>query len=136
MNRVWSSRCRLRGIAAACLFLATTAHAACTSPTAAEGSLDYNASSHYFQYCDNTSTWQPLVSGGGGGFADHIISGTTNIYVNSASSYISFTTNGSVANYFDSQGRLITTGISVTSPAPNVSAEFFSTTPNDDPRLA
>jgi hypothetical protein len=68
MSRVWTQRCRLWGIAAALFLTATTAHAACSSPTAAEGSLDYNASSHYFQYCDNTSTWQPLVSGGGGGF--------------------------------------------------------------------
>ena len=45
---------------------------------------------------------------------DRITSGTSNVTVNSATSTISFTTNGSVANYIDSSGRLVTTGISTT----------------------
>jgi hypothetical protein len=66
------------------------------------------------------------VAGGGGGFADHIISGSTNVYVNSATSTISFTTNGSVANYFDASGRLITTGISVTTNQMSATTGYFS----------
>jgi hypothetical protein len=118
---------RLWGIAAAWFLLVSTAHANCSSPSAAEGSLDYNTSTHVFQYCDNTSTWLPLVSGGGGGYADHVISGTTNVYVNSATSTISFTTNGSVANYFNSSGVLVTTGISVTTNQFSATTALFST---------
>ena len=96
MSRVWSSRWRPWGLAAAFLLAASTAHAACSSPTANEGSLNYNYTSHVFQYCDDTSTWQSLVAGGGGGYADHIISGTTAVWANSATSTISFTTNGNL----------------------------------------
>src|ERR1700733_450695 len=131
MSRAWSQRLRPRlhawGLAAACTIAATTAHANCTSPAAAEGSLNYDTSSHTFQYCDNTSTWQSLASGAGGGATtDHIISGTTNVYVNSNTATISFTTNGSVANYFNSSGVLVTTGISVTTNQLSATTGYFT----------
>src|ERR1700709_2099028 len=126
MSLVWSSRCRLWGMAAACTLLAATAHANCSSPSAAEGSLNYDTTAHAFAYCDNTNTWQPLGASGSGGFADHIISGTTNVYVNSNTSTISFTTNGSVANYFNSSGVLVTTGISVTTNQMSATTGYFS----------
>lgn len=48
-----------------------------------------------------------------GGYADHIISGTTSLYANSTNT-ISVTTNGTVTGYWDTAGRFITPGISVT----------------------
>ena len=57
---------------------------------------------------------------------DRITSGTTNVTVNSATSTISFTTNGSVANYIDSSGRLVTTGISVTTNQLSATTGYFS----------
>ena len=44
---------------------------------------------------------------------DNITSGTSKVTVNSATSTISFTTNGTVSNYINSSGLLITTGIGV-----------------------
>ncbi|ADP70675.1 hypothetical protein Rvan_1418 [Rhodomicrobium vannielii ATCC 17100] len=57
---------------------------------------------------------------------DRITSGTTAVTVNSATSTISFTTNGSVANYVDSSGRLVTTGISVTTNQLSATTAYFS----------
>lgn len=127
MSRVWSRCLCLVGLAAALTGWASGAAADCTSPAGPEGSLNYNATSHEFEFCDETDTWQSLGGGGaGGGFEDHIISGTTNVYVNSATSTISFTTNGSVANYFDASGRLVTTGISVTTNQLSATTGYFS----------
>jgi len=97
----------------AAMICSAAAYADCTSPAGPEGSLDYNTSTHAFQYCDNTNAWQQIASGAGaGGFADHIISGTTNVYVNSTTATVSFTTSGVVANYLDGSGRFVMTGIS------------------------
>lgn len=66
------------------------------------------------------------VSITGGAQADRITSGTTAVTVNSATATISFTTNGSVANYVDSSGRLVTTGISVTTDQLSATTGYFS----------
>ena len=66
------------------------------------------------------------LTGIGGGSGDNITSGTTNVTVNSATSTISFTTNGSVANYINSSGRLVTTGISVTTNQLSATTGYFS----------
>lgn len=66
------------------------------------------------------------VSITGGAQADKITSGTTAVTVNSATSTISFTTNGSVANYVDSSGLLVTTGISVTTNQLSATTGYFS----------
>jgi hypothetical protein len=106
--------------------LSSSALANCSNPTAAEGSLNYDYTNHVYTYCNNTSTWIAIAASGGNGYADHIISGTTNVYANSATSTISFTTNGSVANYFDASGRLITTGISVTTNQMSATTGYFA----------
>jgi hypothetical protein len=126
MRRTWSRWLRPLGLAAA--FVASaTAYADCSSPAGPEGSLDYNTSTHAFQYCDNTNTWQPIATGaGGGGFFDHIISGTTNVYVNSTTLTVSFTTNDVVANYLDNQGRFVMTGISMTTNQLSATTGYFS----------
>ena len=124
MSRVWSRRLCQWGLVAASLLGASTAVADCTSPAAVEGALDYNTSSQLYQFCNGT-TWVTWASGSGG-YADHIISGTTAVWVNSATATISFTTNGSVANYFDNQGRLVTTGISVTTNQMSATTGYFS----------
>jgi hypothetical protein len=84
-----------------------------------------HTSSQVYQFCNGTS-WVPWLGAGGAGYPDHIISGTTNVYVNSETSTISFTTNGSVANYFDSSGRLVTTGIGVTTNQMSATTGYFS----------
>ena len=126
MNRVWSSRCRLWGFAAACFLLASTVHANCTSPAAAEGSLITTPPATSSNIATTPAPGNRWSSGGGGGYADHIISGTTNVYVNSATSTISFTTNGVVANYFNTSGVLVTTGISVTTNQMSATTGYFS----------
>ena len=57
---------------------------------------------------------------------DRITSGTTNVTVNSNTATISFTTNGSVANYIDSSCRLVTTGISVSTNQLSATTAYFS----------
>jgi hypothetical protein len=66
------------------------------------------------------------LTGVGGGSGDAITSGTTKVTVNSATATISFTTNGSVANYLDSSGRLVTPGISVTTNQLSATTAYFS----------
>jgi hypothetical protein len=66
------------------------------------------------------------LTGISGSSGDKITSGTTKVTVNSATSTISFTTNGSVANYIDSSGRLVTTGISVTTNQLSATTGYFS----------
>jgi hypothetical protein len=125
MSRVWSRRLCLWGLVAASVFGSFQTRADCASPAALEGALDYNTSSQVYQFCNGTS-WVPWLGASGAGYPDHIISGTTNVYVNSATSTISFTTNGSVANYIDASGRLITTGISVTTNQMSATTGYFS----------
>jgi hypothetical protein len=60
------------------------------------------------------------------GTSDRIISGTTSVTVNSATSTISFTTNGSVAGYIDNAGRHIMPGISVTTNQTSVTSLYAS----------
>ena len=86
------------------------------------GALRYNSGS--IELC-NGSAWG-AIGGGGGGATDNITSGSTKVTVNSATSTISFTTNGSVANYIDSSGRLITTGVSVTTNQLSATTGYFS----------
>ena len=57
---------------------------------------------------------------------DRITSGTDNITVNGSTHTISLTTNGSVANYVDASGRLVTTGISVTTNQLSATTGYFS----------
>lgn len=93
---------------------ASDVQASCTSPSGPEGSLNYSTSNHRFEFCDQSNTWQPLSgSSGATGVEDHIISGTTSLYAN-GTNYISVTTNGTVTGYWDTAGRFITPGISVT----------------------
>jgi hypothetical protein len=104
------------------------------------GSIRYNTISDTIQVC-TVSGWVSLASGttggGGGGTTDHITSGTTSIHVNTDANTISFTTNGSVANYVDSAGRFVLTGISATTNQISFTTGYFSgdvgigtTTPN------
>ena len=40
------------------------ANAACSSPAAPEGSINYDISAHAFRYCDDTNTWKSFGGGG------------------------------------------------------------------------
>ena len=77
------------------------------------GAIRYNSTSNTIDVCLGTS-WTSLASGTTSALGDIITSGTTAVRVNSATATISFTTNGSVANYFNSAGDLIAHGISLT----------------------
>lgn len=98
----------------------------CTSPTGQESSIEWFSADQAHKYCDNTGTWRTFGSGSGGGYADHIISSTDSVYTNGTTHTISFTTNGSVANYLDSSGRFIATGISATTNQTSFTTGYFS----------
>lgn len=93
--------------------------------TAAAGDMVYDTTNNVLSVCDGTS-WNSVSSGGSGSTSDRITSGTTNVTVNSASTYISFTTAGVVSNYIDNLGRIITSGgVSATAPI-SATAGYFS----------
>ncbi len=73
------------------------------------GALKYSGGNFY---ACNGSAWSALGTAGGV-VSDRITSNTTGITVQTGG-VISITTNGSTANYFDTSGRLVTAGISVT----------------------
>jgi len=49
-----------------CLFAGASAHAACSNPTAEEGSMVYNDDHNVMMFCDGTN-WVAMSGGGGGG---------------------------------------------------------------------
>lgn len=56
---------RLFGLVVWLAAWSAVAVADCTSPDGQEGTIDYNSTTHQFEYCDESDTWQPLGSGGG-----------------------------------------------------------------------
>ncbi len=56
---------RLLGLVVWLAAWSAVAVADCTSPDGQEGTIDYNSTTHQFEYCDETDSWQPLGSVGG-----------------------------------------------------------------------
>ncbi|MFD0986115.1 tail fiber domain-containing protein [Methyloligella solikamskensis] len=56
---------RLLGLVVWLVAWSAVAVADCTSPDGQEGTIDYNSTTHQFEYCDEADAWQPLGSGGG-----------------------------------------------------------------------
>lgn len=92
----------------------------CSSTTA--GAIRYTSGN--LQYCNGTA-FTSLVSGTTGLTLDNITSGTTKVTANS-NGYISLTTGGSTTGYFDTSGRMVVPGISVTTAQTSVTSLYAS----------
>jgi len=77
-----------------------------------------------FEFCSGSS-WQSLVAAADGGEPDAIVSGTTSVTANT-SGYISLTTGGTTTGYFDTAGRLVVPGISVTTNQASFTTVYVS----------
>ncbi len=80
----------------------------------------------YFKNISASSITVGSCSGCGGASGDRIVSGTSSVVVNSATSTISFTTAGVVSSYIDSSGRHVVPGISVTTAQTSVTSLYAS----------
>ncbi|ODA66154.1 hypothetical protein A7A08_03007 [Methyloligella halotolerans] len=88
---------RLLGLVVWLAAWSAVAVADCTSPDGQEGTIDYNSTTHQFEYCDQADSWQPL--GGSAAPADRITSGTLTVTANSATSIVSLSAAGSTWGY-------------------------------------
>lgn len=112
-------------ITMAVLSLSIPAHATCVGEHASQRSVFVDIASDDLVYCNSGVYVSATVSGGGGGATDNIVSGTTSVYAN-GTGYISFTTGGTTTGYFDTAGRLVVPGISVTTAQTSVTSLYAS----------
>ena len=88
------------------------------------GAIRYNAGT--FEFCAG-SAWESLadVAAAGGTTPDALVSDTTRVTANETG-YISLTTGGTTTGYFDTAGRLVVPGVSVTTAQTSVTSLYAS----------